>query len=77
MPTVVSYLQSNAFRAKDTGAPGEGQVFNIQTDIWEEPDVNEKELFLGFHAGDTAAPGVPEDARSIRIGRALDANTVR
>ena len=29
MPTVVSYLGSNAFRAKANGAPGEGQVFNI------------------------------------------------
>ena len=77
MPTVVSYLQSNAFRAKDTGAPGEGQVFNMRNDTWEEPDVSEKELFLGFHAGDTAAPGVTADARAIRIGRALNANTMR
>ena len=77
MPTVVSYLQSNAFRAKANDSLGEGQVFNIQTDQSEEPDVREKELLLGFQAHDTAAPGVTTDARAIRIGRALDANTVR
>ena len=58
MPTVVSYLGSNAFRTKANGAPGEGQVFNIQTDMWEEPDVEEKERLLGFQVDDTATPGV-------------------
>ena len=48
MPTIVSYLQSNAYRAKANGAPGEGQVFNIQSNVWEEPDVEEKESLLGF-----------------------------
>ena len=47
------------------------------TDQWEEPDVREKELLLGFQADDTAAPGVTTDARAIKIGRALDANTMR
>ena len=77
MPTVVSYLQSNAFRPKANGAPREGQVFNVQTNQWEEPDVEEKELFLGFQINDIAAPGVTTDARAIRIGRALDGNTMR
>ena len=77
MPTVVSYLGSNAFRAKAKGAPGEGQVFNIQTDMWEEPDVGEKERLLGFQSDDTATPGVTSSTRAIRIGRALDANTMR
>ena len=77
MPTVVSYLGSNAFRIKANGAPGEGQVFNIQTYVWEEPDVEEKERLLGFQADDIATPGVTSAARSIRIGRALDATTMR
>ena len=77
MPTVVSYLGSNAFRAKANGAPREGQVFNIQTDMWEEPDVEEKERLLGFQSDDTTTPGVTSVARAIRIGRALDANTMR
>ena len=42
MPTIVSYLESNAFKAKDNGALGEGQVFNIISKIWEEPDTEEK-----------------------------------
>ena len=77
MPTIVSYLNSNAFRIKANGAPGEGQVFNLQTDQWEEPDVGEKEQLLGFHVGDMAAPGITYDERSIRIGGALNANTMR
>ena len=71
MPTVVSYLGSNAFRPKSNGAPGEGQAYNLHTNIWEEPDAMEKELLLGFHAGDTTTPGVTEDQRAIRLGRAV------
>ena len=48
MPTVVSYLGSNAFRTKTNGAPGEGQVYNLHTNMWEEPNTTEKELLLGF-----------------------------
>ena len=44
---------------------------------WEEPDVLEKEQLLGFQVNDTAASGVTADARAIRIGRALDAHTMR
>ena len=77
MPTVVSYLLSNAFGPKEGGAPGEGQVFNIVSDTWEEPDVEEKEMLLGFTRGNTAAPEISDEERSIRIGRALDANTMR
>ena len=74
MPTVVSYLRSNAFRAKDNGTLGEGEVFNIHTNILEEPDTSEKEQLLGSLPGDTFAPGVSKEQRAIRIGRALDAN---
>ena len=42
MPTVVSYLHSNAFRTKENGTPGEGQVYNRLTREWEEPDAEEK-----------------------------------
>ena len=77
MPTVVSYLHSRAFRVKDSGAPGEGQVFNTINNEWEEPDAEEKELLLGYNAGDTAAPGVSEEDRAIRLGRALEGNTMR
>ena len=77
MPTIVSYMESNAFRRKDNGAPGEGQLFNIATKIWEEPDAEEKELLLGYQRGETATLGITEDQRAIRLGRALDGNTMR
>ena len=77
MPTVVSYLHSNAFRAKHNGAPGEGQIYNRLSGQWEEPDADEKELLLGYLPGDTAAPGISDEERAIRLGRALDANVMR
>lgn len=76
-PTVVSYLQGNAFRPGTNGNPGEGEVFIIHTNLWEESDVEEKETLLGFQRGDTAAQGVTEDERAIRLGRALDGTTMR
>ena len=45
--------------------------------MWEEPDVEEKERLLGFQVDDTATLGVTSAARAIRIGRALDATTMR
>ena len=77
MPTIVSYLDSNAFRTKPNGAPGEGQVFNIITKVWEEPDAEEKEVLMGYMKGDTAASGVTKDQRAVRLGRALDGHTMR
>ena len=77
MPTVVSYLRSNAFRPMENGNPGEGEVFNTETLEWEEPDVEEKEMLLGYAAGDTTAPGVTQEERAIRLGRALEGNTMR
>ena len=51
----MSYLHSNAFRPKENGNPGEGEVFNTVSLEWEEPNTEEKEELLGFRAGDTAA----------------------
>ena len=77
MPTVVPYLRSNPFRPKVNGNPGEGEVLNIHTNFWEEPDAAEKEMLLGFQQGDTAALCVTEDHRAIRLGWALDGTTMR
>ena len=44
---------------------------------WEEPDAEEKEMLLGYAAGDTFAPGVTESERAIRLGRALEGNPMR
>ena len=77
LTTVVSYLHSNAFRPKENGNPGEGEVFNTISLEWEEPDAEEKEMLLGYAAGDTLASGVTEAERGIRLGRALEGNTMR
>ena len=77
MPTVVSYLRSNAYRPKDNGTPGEGEVFNTETNVWEEPDADEKELLLDYTLGDTMAAGVSDEDRTVRLGRALDGTTMR
>ena len=77
MPTVVSYPRSNAYRQKDNGAPGEGELFNKLTSEWEDPDAEEKELLLGYSRGDIATPGVFDPERCLRLGRALDAHTMR
>ena len=34
-------------------------------------------MLLGYAAGDTAVPGVTENERAIRLGRALEGNTMR
>ena len=77
MPTVVSYLLSNAYRTKANGAPGEGQLYNSTTKEWEEPNAEEKEQLLGYTPTDTATPGVSNEDRAIRFGRALDGHTMR
>ena len=77
MPTVVSCLLSNAYTTKVNGAPREGQLYNTSTNEWEEPDAEEKEQLLGYTPGDTATPGVSNEDRSIRLGRALDGHTMR
>ena len=76
MPTVVSYLGSRAFRPKENGNPGEGEVFNTESNLWEELDAEEKEQLMGYTPGDTAAAGVSEADRAIRLGRALEGNTM-
>ena len=38
MPTVVSFIRSNAYRTKANGEPGEGEVFNLAREEWEEPN---------------------------------------
>ena len=53
MPTVVSYIRSNAYRPKSDGEPGEGEVFNLVWEEWEEPDCREKEHIMGYMADET------------------------
>ena len=77
MPTVVSFLRSNAYRPKPDGSPGEGEVYNVIYERWEEPSIGEKEKLMGYNEGDTAAEGVTEAQRAVRLGRALNGHTMR
>lgn len=74
--TMVSYLGSNAFRPKANGELSEGEVHNTITEAWEEPDMEEEQQ-LGYQRGDPDPPGVTAHQRAIRLGRALDGNTMR
>ena len=65
------------FQTEGEWSTGRGIVYNIVSNTWEEPDAEEKEMLLGYSRGDTAAVGVSDEERSIRIGRALDATTMR
>ena len=77
MPTIVFYLGSNAFKFKDNGGLGERMVYGTRTGLWEEPDVAEKEGLMGYEAGETATSGVTENQLAIRLGRAMEGNTMR
>ena len=77
MPTVVSFPRSNAYRPKPDERPGEGEVYNVIYERWEEPSVGEKERLIGYNEGDTAAEGVTEVQRTVRLGRALNSHTMR
>ena len=76
MPTVVSDIRSNAYRPKSDGEPGEGEVFNLAREKWEEPDCREKEQIMGYMADETECQGASKEERSMRLGRALDANVM-
>ena len=76
MPTVVSYIKSNAYRPKSDDAVGEGEVFNLEKEEWEELDCREKEHIIGYMADETEYPNAFETERSMRLGRALDANVI-
>ena len=77
MPTVVSLLRNNAYCPKPDGRPGEREFYNNIYERWEEPTVGEKEKLMGYNEGDTAAEGVTEAQRAIRLGRALNGHTMR
>ena len=53
MPTVVSYIKCNAYRPKSNGELGEGEVFNLAREDWEEPDCREKEQMMGYMDDET------------------------
>lgn len=52
-------------------------VCNTRISVWEEPNVTGKEPLMGYVAGETETPGVTEEQRAIRLGRAMDGHTMR
>ena len=77
MPTLVSYPNSHAYRQRDNGKPGEGQLWNKRTKKWEEPSINEREQMMGYTIDATKAGHVTILQRTMRLGQAMDANTMR
>ena len=76
-PTILSFLRGNAFRPEENGEPGKGEVDDITTEALEEPGVKEEEQLLGFQCGDIATPRTTDAQCTMRLGRALDGNTMR
>ena len=66
-----------SFTKLDPYSLGEGQVFNVIYNQWEERAVGKKEMMLGYREGDKAASDVTEAQRAIRLGHALDGHTMR
>ena len=77
MPTLVSYPNSHAYRKRESGKPGEGQLWNKRTKKWEEPTINEREQMMGYNIDATKAAHVTVLQRTTRLGQAMDANTMR
>ena len=56
---------------------GRGKFFNLAREGWEEPNNQEKEEMMGYMANETECPHeASEGERSMRLGRALDANVM-
>ena len=77
MPTLVSYPNSHAYRQRESGKPGEGQLWNKRTKKWEEPSINEREQMMGYAIDATKAAHVTILQRTMCLGQAMDANTMR
>ena len=54
----------------------EGEVFSLAREEWEEPSFQEKEQMMGYMANETECPHASKAERSMRLGRALDANVM-
>ena len=76
MPTVVSFIRSNAYWTQPNGSAREGEIFNTTARRWEEPDCRQKEQMMGYRLDETACPNIADEQRSIRLGRSLDVNVM-
>ena len=73
---MVSYIKSNAYRPKSDGEPGEGEIFNMAREEWKEPECREKEHMMGYMEDETKCANASVAERSMRLGRAVDANVM-
>jgi hypothetical protein len=71
LPTLMSFPNSRAFRAKRQGC-----IFDATRNAFEEPTAEERELIMGFEPSSTAAPGVSERERRSLLGQAIDLNAL-
>ena len=75
IPKMVCYKGSHAFRFKRIRGrvlPGPGMLY--KNGVLTEPDADVAEIFMGFHPGDTAAPGLASDQRRHLMGQCIDIN---
>ena len=73
----MSYSNSHAYRRRGGGKPSEGQLWNRRTKKWEEPTINEREKMMGYAIDATMAAHVTVVERTMSLGQAMDANTMR
>ena len=67
LPTLVAYPMSRAFHQ---GRPG--SIYDSFTGLYTEPNVEERELALGYGRGDTNAPTVTMAERHVVTGNCMD-----
>ena len=77
LPTIVSYPESFAFRRRNNGTPGEGQLWDRVTHNWIEPTLKEKEHLMGYRVNDTQGGLATEKERISRLGQVMDGNTLK
>ena len=71
LPEFVFFKQSHKFRMI-RGRPGPGLLIHKQSLL--EPTADIRELLMGFHIGDTAAPTLEESQRRHLLGKCIDIN---
>ena len=77
LPTIVSYPGSFAFRRRVNGTPGEGQLWDAANHNWIEPTLREKEQLMGYRVDDTRGGLATVSERVVRLGQAMDGNTLK
>eukprot|EP00877_Chromochloris_zofingiensis_P006431 jgi/Chrzof1/2040/UNPLg00696.t1 len=72
LPTLMAYTNSRNFRVGRAGV-----IWDSTHNRWDEPNVKERELALGYAADSTAASGVSDLIRHEVTGRCMDANCMQ